>query len=898
MFNDILFRLRALFRRNDVEAELDAELRSHFEHEVEKHVAAGASRQEAMRRARLEFGGFDQVKEECRDARGVSLLETMIQDARYGLRMLAKTPAITTVALLSLALGIGANTAIFSLIDTVMLRMLPVQKPEELVQLEMKTKQDTNPSFTNPLWEQVRDHQDVFTSAMAWSREKFDLADGGEAQNVQGVYTSGEYFSTLGVRPLLGRLFTAADDRRGCSGAVVLGHGFWQQHYGGAESAIGSMLRLNGLSFPVIGVTPPGFFGADVGERFDVAIPICAEAVMDGKKSYLDERSTWWIRVMGRLKPEVNNDLAMARLNLLAPQILTSALPQKWKPAEQQNFLKRSFLTHPAANGLSALRRQYERPLEVLMVVVGLVLLIACANIASLLLARSAARRQEIAVRLSLGASRARLIRQVLTESLVLSGLGALLGVFFARWGGALLVRFVSTENEKVYLDLSMDGRVLGFTAGIAILTGFLFGILPAFRATRVSLASAMKGGRTDKAENLSRYHSGRWIVAVQLALSLVLLVGTGLFVGSFRNLLSLDAGFDRSNVLLVNTNIHNTQIPAAERAAFYGQVLERLKAIPGTDSASQCWFTPIRGWIWNDNILIEGKPPASGDENLTWFNWVTPGYFATMRTALRRGRDFDDRDSNSSPHVAVVNETFVRRFFPKEEPLGKYFRVEGAELTARAPVQIVGVVKDAKYESLRDDFPATAYIPLAQMADVSESTTFQIRAAAAPASFIPQVRDAIAGVNKAASLQFMTFAQQIDDSLAQERLLAMLSAFFGGLALLLTAIGLYGVMSYAVTQRTHEIGIRIALGAQRGSVLRLVMRDVALVLATGTAAGILGALWVTRLVRQLLFGLTPTDAGTMALAAVALVGVALLASYLPARRATRVDPMVALRYE
>jgi predicted permease len=902
MFSDLFYRLRALFRRNEVETELDSELRSHFEHAVEKHVRAGATRQEAARRARLELGGFDQVKEECRDARGVRMVETLVQDVRYGVRMLAKTPAITTVALLSLALGIGANTAIFSLIDAVMLRMLPVQNPQELAQVGMftpKYKDEMLSSFTNPIWEQLRDHQDVFSSAFASWGEKFDLADGGEAQNIYGVYASGDYFSTLGVHPLLGHLFTAADDRRGCGGAAVLGYGFWQQHYGGAESAIGSMLRVSGHSFPVIGVTPPGFFGTEVGAKFDVAIPVCAEAILHGKDSMLDHRSSWWLRVIGRLKPGVSREQAAARLNLLAPRLFAAVLPEKWNPEEQKNFLGRTFATLPAATGLSYLRGDYERPLEVLMFVVGLVLLIACANIASLLLARSAARRQEIAVRLSLGASRARLIRQVLTESIVLSSAGALLGILVARWGGALLLRLVSTHNaQQVFLTLPMDGRALGFTAGIAILTGLLFGMLPALKSTRVSLASAMKGAQAQDAEIRSRFHSGRWIVAVQVALSVILLVGTGLFVRSFRNLVTLDAGFDRNNVLLVDMDIHNAQVPAAGRAQFYAQILERLKQLPGAESAGQCWFSPIKGYEWNDNIQIEGKPPATGDENLTWFNWITPGYLATMRTPILRGRDIDSRDSAGTPEVAVVNETFARKFFPNEDPIGRYFHTVENDMSATSPVQIIGVVKDSKYVSLREEFLPTAYVPLAQMTRVPERSTFEVRSAGGPGSLIPEVREAVAGANKATSLQFLTLAQQVDDSLTQERVLAVLSGFFGGLALLLTAIGLYGVMSYAVTQRTHEIGIRIALGAPRGAVLRLVMRDAALVVTTGTAAGILGSLWITRLVEQLLFGLTPTDSGTTAFAALALGTVALVASYLPARRATRVDPMVALRYE
>lgn len=889
-----------LIRKGKLETQLDSELRFHVEQQIADNIAAGMKPAEARRRALAQFGGTECIKEECRDARGTHFFEALFQDVRFTLRILRKTPLITTVALLSLALGIGANTAIFSLIDKVMLSLLPVQKPAELVEVMRYAPWYDEPvgSFTNPIWEQVRDHQDVFSGVLAWSERTFDLANGGEAENVNGIYASGEYFTTLGVRPILGRLLIPADDRRACSGAAVVSYGFWRQHYGGAENAIGSLLRLNGHSFPVIGVTPPGFFGVNVGDKFDVAIPICSEAIMAGKNSMLDHHSSWWLSIVGRLKPGVSLPQATARLTVLAPEIYANALPPDWPAAEQARFLRTTFVIRSAGTGISNLRRQYERPLQILMVIVGLVLLIACANIASLLLARSAARQKEIAVRLSLGATRARLIRQVLTESLVLSGAGAVLGILFARWGGALLVRFVSTSQQPVFLNLSMDGRVLGFAIGIAILAGLLFGILPALRATRVPLISAMKQGCVEDAQVRSHVSSGRWIVAVQVALSLILLIGTGLFVRSFRNLITLDPGFARDHVLLVNTDIHNAHIEAAARASLYGHILARLQSVPGAVSAGQCWFTPTEGAEWNDDIQIAGRPKPTGDENLVWFNWTTPSYFPTMRTPLLEGRNFDGRDTPTSPPVAVVNETMARHFFPNANPVGKYFSVDAGSMLAAKPIQIIGVVKDAKYGSLREPFLPTAYIPLAQIMAPPERTAFEIRTVVNPTSVIPSVRDAIADISKPASLEFITLSQQVDDSLAQERLLAMLSAFFGVLAVLLTAIGLYGVMAYVVTQRTHEIGIRMALGAQPSSVLRLVMRDVAVLLGVGAGSGILASLWLTRLVQQLLFGVPATDAVTLSFAVVTLFVVALVASYLPARRAMRVDPMVALRYE
>jgi putative ABC transport system permease protein len=889
------------FRRNKWDAERAREMETHLAIETEENIARGMAADEARYAALRKLGNQTRIREEIYEMNSIGFLESVWQDVRFAVRILKKTPVITGVALLSLALGIGANTAIFSLMDSVMLRMLPVENPEQLVELGMRTPpfgDGIAHSYTNPIWEQLRDHQDVFSGVIAWSPDQMDLADGGEAQNIQGLYTSGGYFATLGVQPVRGRLITPADDQRGCSGVAVLGNGFWQQHYGGSESAVGSLLRLNGHSFQVVGVTPANFFGTDVGQRFDVAVPICADAVIRGKESFLDRHSTWWLRVMGRLKPGMNADQAAARLNVLAPQIFAAAVPTDWRPEGQQAFVKRTFAPLPGGKGLSRLRRQYERPLEILMVIVGLVLLIACANIASLLLARSAARQKETAVRLSLGASRWRLIRQVLTESVLLSGSGAILGVFFAKWGGALLVRYVTTSQQEVFLDLSMDGRVLGFTIGIGVLTGLIFGALPALRSTRSSLISSVKSGDAQNAKGHAQFRSGRWIVAMQVALSSVLLVGTGLFVRTFRNLVSLDPGFDRNNVLLVSMNVHNSNIATDTRAAAYTQILDHVKSAPGVISASQTLFTPISGYTWNQDIQVEGFQLPAGKEPLVNFNWITPDYFSTMRTPLIAGRTFGGGDTKTSSAVAIVNETMAREFFPNQDPLGKYFRTADDPAKPSKPFEIVGVVKDSKYDSLRDTVEPFVYVPLNQVASVEEFSSFEIRTASSPATMIPTLRDAIGGVSKAASLQFVTMAQQVDDSLAQERLLATLSGFFGGLALLLTAIGLYGVMSYVVTQRTHEIGIRMALGAQPRSILMLVMRDVALLLAAGAGAGAVASLWVTRILQQLLFGLKSNDVLTMILAIAALLAVALLTSYIPARRAMRVDPMVALRHE
>jgi putative ABC transport system permease protein len=902
MLNDLLLRLRSLFLRNHVEAEINEELHFHFEKQVAKLVESGLPAEEARRRARLEFGGMEQIKEEHRDSRGISFIETMLQDIRFGLRLLGRTPVITTVAILSLALGIGANTAIFSLIDTVMLRMLPVQKPEELMQVRMRdprsTSDEPNPTFTNPLWEELRNRQDVFSGVFSWSSTRFNLARGGTAHYVNGIFASGEFFSTLGVRPASGRLIAAADDQRGCPAVADLSYGFWQDHFGGSPSAVGSTLTLDDHMFQVIGVSAPGFYGVDVGEKSDVVIPVCAAALFDGKRSRLDHRSWWWLTVIGRVKSGTNPDQVNARLEVLSPQISAAALPQNWKPKDQQDFLNRTFVLNPAATGISELRRKFKQPLNILMAIVGLVLLIACSNIASLMLSRAAARQKEIALRRALGASRPRLIRQMLTECVLLSSAGALLGILFARWGTALLVRYLSTARNTVFLDLSLDWRILTFTAAVAVFTGLLFGVVPAVRSTRVSLTSAMKGGQTVEGERRARFRPGKWIVASQVALSLVLIVAAGLFLRSLVKLATLDIGFDRNNVLLVSAKLNLPSVTPEQQSVMFEQVESRLQTLPGVVSAGRSVLTPMSRMVWNNILLVDSPNAPTGENAIAFFNFISPGYFETLHTPLLAGRNFNDHDIKTSPQVAIVNETLARKFFPNLNPLGKYFRVEPEPGQFAPLVQIVGITKDAKYQSLREDTFATAYFPITQVTEPIDADSFELRTAARPSLLIPAVQDAVAGVNKSIQLEFHTLAEQVDDSLVQERLLATLSGFFGGLALLLAMIGLYGALSYLVTLRRPEFGIRMALGAVPVSILRLVLKDVTVVLAGGVTAGAFLSFLTVRLLQKMLFGLSPYDLPTIVTAIGLLSTVALLAGYLPARRAMRVDPMVALRYE
>ena len=815
-------------------------------------------------------------------------------DLRYALRGLRTSPGFAAVAILSLALGIGANTAIFSLIDAVMLKYLPVSHPEELLQV---TGAKENFSFTNPIWEQVRDRQDVFSGIFAYGNARFNLANGGEARNAPGIFASGGYFSTLGVHSVLGRTLTRDDDQRGCPAVAAISYDFWQKQYGGSPAALEKPISLDGHPFQLVGVIQPGFLGVDVGSAVDVYVPICTEPVIRGEGSSLDQRSAWWLRIIGRPKPGVSPKQVLARLKTLAPEIYLATVPPQWRAEYRDNFLHRSFEIVPAATGLSNVRTQYRQALLTLMVVVGVVLLIACANVANLLLARATVRQKEIAIRLALGSGRGRVVRQLLTESVVLSTAGAALGVIFAQWGSRLLVTFLNSSRGRVVLDLTIDTRVLAFTTAVAIATGILFGLAPAWRGTRVVPQTAMKENSRGATQDRGRIGLGKILVIAQVALSLVLLVGAGLLVGTFRKLATLDPGFAPDPVLIVNADLRNAKYPVERRQAAYEEILEKLRAIPGVRAASVSDNTPISGSAWNGDLLVDGFVPKGQDDDVAWFYAIYPKYFETMGMQLLAGREFDQRDRSGSPVVAVVNQTLATKFF-HGNPIGKTYRTRGAGSTPNPPVEIIGIVQDAKYRSLREDTLPTAYLAMTQTAKPGNFVVYVVRAQGAAADLIPSVKTALEQSHRDVVISFRTLAVQVAESLGRERLLATLSGFFGGLALLLASIGLYGVMSYNVARRRGEIGIRMALGAEQGRVLRMVLREVALVVNAGLILGAAVAVGTTQFIASFLYGLNARDPITIVLAAVVLAVVAALAGYLPARRASRLDPMVALREE
>jgi len=827
------------------------------------------------------------------------------QNLRYAIRFMRQNPGFTAVIVLTLALGIGANTAIFSLVDALMLRSLPVREPQRLVQV---LAGPTRASWTNPLWEQVRERQhQLFDGAFAYATQRFNLARGGEVQPVWGAMTSGDYFTVLGVPAVLGRTFTPENDVRAGAGGkpvddaarlvAVIGYRFWQQRYGGAVDVLGKSIELDRIPFTIIGVIGPEFTGVDQGTGLEVFIPLAAEPLMRGAaESAMDQRSWWWMRILARLKPGDTIDQATAALRGVQPQIRAATLPPNYRPRDLPNYLKDPFALRAAANGPGGLGRQYRDPMYLIAIVVGLVLLIACGNIANLLLARANARRHELSVRVALGASRWRIARQLLAESALLAIAGTVLGLLVARWAARLLVFELSGEDAAGALDVGIDVPVLLFTIALAMATTLLFGIVPALRGTRVAPSDAIKEqGRSIVGE--SRYGLGSWLVAAQVALSLVLIVGAGLFVRTFNSLAHVRLGFDADPLMMVSIGAKRSTIDVKERSALYERLRAAAAAVPGVRSAALQNVTPLTHSSWD--TLIENPPGLSlpESERDVYMNEVSPGFFATYGTPMLAGRDFTPQDTLSAPRVVIVNETFARKYFAGANPVGRWVRNEPSPRETPPRLEIVGLVRDAVYDSLRDAIPPTMYRPSTQSEKPGPGTTIAVRAVGgSPALLRRSLAEALSRVDPNVTLTFTPFGETVRAATVQERVIAMLSAFFGGLALLLAGLGLYGVMSYAVTRRRTEIGIRMALGARARDILRLVMRQGAKLVVAGLVLGIAATVAISPYLATLLYGVSATDPVTFTSVALCVSLVAFAAIVLPARRAMRMDPMQALR--
>jgi len=829
------------------------------------------------------------------------MVEALWDDLRYSIRGLRRAPGFTAVVVLTLALGIGATTAIFSLLDRLILRTLPVRDPERLVMVAM-TGQPLGlgfaESWSNPVWERLRGHLDEFDGGFAYSETDFNLAAGGEAQVVNGFWASGAFFETLGVTASVGRTFTASDDVRG-GGAdgpvVVISHDFWQRHFGGAADAVGKSLTIDRVPFKVIGVTPPRFSGAVVGRTFDVALPLGVEPLIVGTRaSGLDQRGRNWLRIMLRLRPGQTIDVGTAILQRLQPDIRESTLPSEGGEYSAR-YMRNPLRAVSSASGWSPLRARFQQPLTVLMVLVVLGLLIACANVANLLVARAAARHHEVRVRLALGAGRMAIAREMFLETALLASLAGVLGLLFARWTSELLVAQLSSDVDQIYLDVSVDWHVLGFNTAVACMAALLCGAVTAWRSTRIDAHHSLTGQiRSSGAAAQPRMASA--LVVAQVALSLMLVVSAGLFARTLVALATRDMGFTAERVLIVDVHPPMTRFASQELNALYARVLGAVSNIPGIERAALSDLTPTSGAARTVPILVRDNDVPERDR-LAFVNVVSPGWFSTYGTRLLSGRDFNDVDRVGSIRVGIVNEAFARRFLNGENPIGRTIR-DGAGVGN--PIEIVGYVADAVYRSLRDPAPPTLYTAFSQRAVARPFVSITLRTSTAmPLMLNKSVAAAVASVSSDLDLVFRPLADQVGAQLTQERLVAMLASFFGVLALLLAALGLYGVMAQAVSRRRGEIGVRMALGADHAAILRMVLGRVARLTTLGVVAGAALSWWASQfLSASLLYGLGPRDPGTFVSAAATLALVALGAGFIPARRAALLNPTEALRVE
>jgi predicted permease len=881
----LLFRVRA--------DEMDKELRFHVDQQIDDNIKAGMTPKDARYAALRTFGGVEQIKEKCRDTQRTRFIEEFWQDLRYGLRMLRKSPVFTAAAVLSIALGIGANSAIFSLMDVLMFKMLPVREPQQLV--ELLTDRGGRPfnAFSFQALEYLQKHNRVFTGLVAGTYQRFYMmAEEGVPERVAGQYVTGNFFSVLGVGAVLGRAIAPEDDRFGDAHPVaVLSYRFWQRRFAGDSTVVGKSVIIEDLPFTIVGITPPEFLGVQVGRPVELWIPLSMEPRIRRPRSFTSSAGYKWLQLMGRLKPGVSIQQSRPELDILFKRsVIDEELALKDSDAHRgaRNW---KLVLEPGGSGLSQFRQQFSMPLQILLAVTVVVLLISCVNVANLLLARATWRQREIAVRLSMGAGRFRLIRQLCTESLLLAGLGGTLGIVLALWGSDYLLVFIATGRSSIQLEVGPDRRLLLFTTVVTVATGLLFGLLPALRAARTDLSSALKAASGAVQSQPAQRLLGKTLVVVQVALSIVLLVGAGLFLRTLHNLRSIDIGFDSEGVLLVSLDPARSRYTPEQKHSLFHGLIERFEGIPGVRAASICWITPITGGGTMRTVSIGGVAPAPVQAKSTYLNWIGPKYFATLGTPLLRGRDFGPQDTTNSPRVAIINQAMVRRYFDTMEPIGKTISMDGVSR------EIVGVVGDAKYLELKEATPPTCYLNTFQKE--SPDSELLVRTAGDPMRIAGSIRQEVATVAKGVLVsRVTTLERHVDASIVQERLLATLSGFFGALAALLAALGLYGVMAYSVARRTSEMGVRMALGAGRRDILWLVFRETLTLVLIGIALGLPAALAATRLISTQLFGVQPADPLALLAACALMLAVASLAGFLPARKASRVDPMIALRYE
>jgi predicted permease len=830
----------------------------------------------------------------------------ILRDLRYSLRSLRKSPLFLSVAVLSLALGIGANTAIFTLIHQLILAPLPVRNPEQLVMLAGRGKHyggnNGSDRLSYPMYQEIRDKNQVFSGMFCTYPSTVSASWEGSTELIGADFVSGNYFPVLGVGAAVGRVFTASDDLiQGGHPLVVLSHGYWRTRFGSDAGIVGKQMVINGRTLTIIGVSAAGFDGVEPGRAPQVRIPITMKDELPHTDfSRLNINRFRWVEAFGRMKEGITTQKAQAGLQPLFHQIISREVTEapfaKASPFVKDEFLKMWMEIMPGSKGRSNLRRTYAKPLFALMGIVGLVLLIACSNLANLLIARASARQKEIAVRLALGAGRAGLIRQLLLESLVLAAMGGILGIGLAVLMDKALIGFLPSGHTPLSLSSTPDWTVLSFTFGVSLVAGVLFGLVPALQSTRPKLANTLK----DQAGSVIRGGAAglrKGLVVAQVSLAFLLLIGAGLFLQSLRNLKTLNPGFDVRNVLAFNVNPTMNRYDLKWTRDYYRRLRQKLSSLPGVESHVFATVPVLEDDEWDNWVTIEGysaKPDERPDPHM---QYCSPGFFKTLKIPVLLGRDFDDRDVAGAQKVAIINQKFANRYFGTASPLGRHVGM-GIDPGTKMDIQIVGVVGDTKYESMRDEIPYELYIPSEQQNFANGSTVY-VRAAGDPAQMFNLLRKEVREVGSDVPVYDMrTLPDTLEVSLLTERLLATLSSVFGSLATLLAALGLYGVMAFMVARRTREIGIRMALGAGQGNVVWMILRGSMTLAAVGMAIGIAGAYALTRLIQAQLFGVQPTDLLTMAAAAFGIAGVTALAGYLPARRATAIDPMCALRWE
>jgi predicted permease len=890
----IWLSLQTLFRRNRSTQRLNDEIRFHLDQQIAENLASGMSPEDARHAAMRTFGNATFLKEETRNTWGWTWLEQIAGDGRYGARMLRRSPGFTAVAILTLALGIGANTAIFSLINALGLRPLPVQKPEELVLINPADDRYGDMGFSYPLYEAVRDENRTLDGVFVNAGGLMNVNVDGQAELAPngGGYVSGSYFSTLGVGAFAGRTFTPAEDKvPGQNPVAVISYGYWRRRFALSPSAIGKTIYLNGVPFTIIGVTPPRFFGLRVGSSPDITVPMTMYPQLNSGSTQLSNPGSWWLTALARLRPGVSAEQATADLSTIfehyveARGLRTESLRIKLRPGAWGLFPREKLV--PGA--------------IVLMTLVGLVLLIACTNVANLLLARGTARRKEMALRLSIGAGRGRLIRQLITESLLLALLGGAAGFLFASWGTQVIPKLVPNE---VSLDLSPDARVFVFAAGITLLAGLLFGLTPAFRATRISLVQGLQGGVRQGQTQSSPNRLRNGLVVSQVMLSTVLLFAAGLLTHSLQELLSADLGFRPEHVLVLSVDPTLIGYQGPRVVNLYKDLLQHARAVSGVMSVSLSLNGLVTRGTWGNIVSVPGYTPGPGEEMASLFNPVGPDFFRTAGIPILLGREFGDQDNETAPKVAIVSEAFAHQFFGEQngvqKALGQTIGLGVDQNLGR--FQIVGIVKDSKQRKIDEPPSRVVYFPFLQ-ADLPPSLighmTMEVRTASEPATLTNAIRHELMVVEKNLPIyDVKTLTQQVEESLTEQRAFTWLVSLFGLLALLLASVGLYGVISYSTVRRTGEIGIRVALGADRRDVMEMVLREALRLTAIGVVIGLVLAVAAGRAISSVLYGVSAADPLTIIGASALMFVAAALAAFLPARRAMWVDPMVALRYE